>query len=179
MSQDKPNYEKVDGADLLIAIVAASYNQVLVDALIKQATKGLKAGGVKEANLRLVKVPGSGEIPYVTNMLALSGDYDCIIGLGVVVAGDTPHHEIIAHSTAKAMQDVALRSEVPVINGIIVTNTRHQAEERCTGALDRGTEFAQAALIMAQHRLQLGERLDQVEAEERAKNGGHEPFAQN
>ena len=63
--------------------------------------------------------------------------------------------------------------------GIIVTNTRHQAEERCTGALDRGMEFAQAALIMAQHRLQLGERLDQVEAEERAKNGGHEPFAQN
>jgi 6,7-dimethyl-8-ribityllumazine synthase len=179
MSQDKPNYEKVDGADLLIAIVAASYNQVLVDALIKQATKGLKAGGVKEANLRLVKVPGSGEIPYVTNMLALSGDYDCIIGLGVVVAGDTPHHEIIAHSTAKAMQDVALRSEVPVINGIVVTNTRQQAEERCTGDLDRGTEFAQAALIMAQHRLQLGERLDQVEAEERAKNGGHEPFAQN
>ena len=124
MSQDKPNYEKVDGADLLIAIVAASYNQVLVDALIKQTSKGLKAGGVKEANLRLVKVPGSGEIPYVTN-------------------------------------------------------TRQQAEERCTGALDRGTEFAQAALIMAQHRLQLGERLDQVEAEERAKNGGHEPIAQH
>jgi len=77
------------------------------------------------------------------------------------------------------MQDVALRSEVPVINGIVVTNTRQQAEERCTGSLDRGTEFAQAALIMAQHRLQLGERLDQVEAEERAKNGGNEPFAQN
>jgi 6,7-dimethyl-8-ribityllumazine synthase len=179
MSQDKPHFEKVDGTDMLIAIVAASYNQDLVDGLVKRTTKGLTAGGVKEANLRLLMVPGSAEIPYVTNMLALSGDYDCIIGLGVVVAGDTPHHEIIAHSTAKAMQDVALRSEVPVINGIIVTNTRHQAEERCTGALDRGMEFAQAALIMAQHRLQLGERLDQVEAEERAKNGGHEPFAQN
>ena len=178
MSQDKPNYDKVDGADLLIAIVAASYNQVLVDALIKQATKGLKAGGVKEANLRLVKVPGSGEIPYVTNMLALSGDYDCIIGLGVVVAGDTPHHEIIAHSTAQALQDAAIRSEVPVINGIVVTNNREQAVARCQGTLDRGTEFAHAALTMARHRITLGERLDQVEEEER-KRGGQEPFAQN
>jgi 6,7-dimethyl-8-ribityllumazine synthase len=179
MSQDKPNYEKVDGADLLIAIVAASYNQALVDALVKRTTQGLKAGGVKEANLRIVKVPGSGEIPYAANMLALSGDYDCIIGLGVVVAGDTPHHEVIGHSTAHALQDVALRSEVPVINGIVVTNTRLQAEERCKGDLDRGTEFAQAALIMAQHRIQMGDRLEQVDAEERAKNGGQEPFAQN
>jgi 6,7-dimethyl-8-ribityllumazine synthase len=179
MSQDKPNYDKVDGADLLIALVAASYNQDLVDALVKRTKAGLKAAGVKEANLRVVKVPGSGEIPYAANMLALSGDYDCVIGLGVVVAGDTPHHEVIAHSTAKALQDVALRSEVPVINGIIVTNTRLQAEERCKGDLDRGTEFAQAALVMAQHRIQLGERLDQVDAEERAKNGGNDPFAQN
>lgn len=178
MSQDKPHYEAVDGAELHVAIVAASYNSALVDALVQRTTAGLKAGGMKEGQIRLLKVPGSGEIPYAANMLALSGDYDCVIGLGVVVAGDTPHHEIIAHSTAQALQDVALRSEVPIINGIVVTNTREQAEARCRGALDRGTEFAQAALVMAQHRIQLGERLDQVEAEER-KHGGPEPFAQN
>ncbi|NBN95505.1 MAG: hypothetical protein EBV31_07820, partial [Verrucomicrobia bacterium] len=88
------------------------------------------------------------------------------------------HHEIIAHSTAQALQDAAIRSEVPVINGIVVTNNREQAVARCQGALDRGTEFAHAALAMARHRITLGERLDQVEEEER-KRGGQEPFAQN
>jgi len=65
-----------------------------------------------------------------------------------------------------------------VINGIVVTNNREQAVARCQGSLDRGTEFAQAALTMARHRITLGERLDQVEEEER-KRGGQEPFAQN
>jgi 6,7-dimethyl-8-ribityllumazine synthase len=125
-----------------------------------------------------VAVPGSGEIPYAAYMSAMTGDYDCVIALGVVIAGDTPHHEIIAHSTANALQDAAIRSEVPVINGIVVTNNREQAVARCQGTLDRGTEFAHAALAMARHRITLGERLDQVEDEER-KRGGQEPFAQN
>jgi 6,7-dimethyl-8-ribityllumazine synthase len=112
-------------------------------------------------------------------MSAMSGDYDCVIGLGVVIAGDTPHHEVIAHSTAHALQDAALRAEVPIINGIVVTNDRAQAELRCKGALDRGCEFAQAALTMAYHRVTLGARLDEVDAEERSKRDGKDPFAQN
>lgn len=178
MSQDKPIPDALDGAELRFAIVAAGYNGELVQALQRNAIKGLRAAQVREDNIRLVDVPGSGELPYAAYMCAMTGDYDCIIALGVVVAGDTPHHEIIAHSTAKALQDVTMRSEVPVINGIIVTHTRAQAVERCQGALDRGTEFAHAALTMAHHRVTLGGRLDQVEDEER-KRGGPDPFAQN
>ena len=177
MSLDKPTPDAVDGAELRFAIVSAGYNAELVQALKKNAIKGLRSAGVPAAIVELA-VPGSGEIPFAAYMSAMTGDYDCVIALGVVIAGDTPHHEIIAHSTAQALQDAAIRSEVPVINGIVVTNSREQAVARCQGALDRGTEFAHAALAMARHRITLGERLDQVEEEER-KRGGQEPFAQN
>jgi len=179
MSQDKPQPTDIDGRDLWIAIVAARYNGDLVDTLLERARRTLRDAKVPQAQITVIRVPGSAEVPYAAHMLAMTGEHDCVIGLGVVIAGDTPHHEVIGHSTAHALQEVALRSEVPVINGIVVTNTRLQAEERCKGDLDRGTEFAQAALIMAQHRIQLGDRLEQVDAEERAKNGGQEPFAQN
>jgi len=178
MSLDKPTPDAVDGAELRFAIVSAGYNAELVQALKKNAQRALRAAGVPAAGIVSLEVPGSGEIPYAAYMAAMSGDYDCVIALGVVIAGDTPHHEIIAHSTATALQDVAIRSEVPVINGIVVTHSREQAVARCQGALDRGTEFAHAALTMARHRVTLGERLDQVEDEER-KRGGSEPFAQN
>ena len=178
MSLDKPTPDAVDGAELRFAIVSAGYNAELVQALKKNAVRALRAAGVPSAGIVSVEVPSSGEIPYAAYMSAMSGDYDCVIALGVVIAGDTPHHEIIAHSTAAALQDAAIRSEVPVINGIVVTNSREQAVARCQGALDRGTEFAHAALTMARHRITLGERLDQVEDEER-KRGGSEPFAQN
>ena len=178
MSQDKPIPDAIDGTELHFAVIAAGYNGELVDALLRRVNRTLRNGNVPEANIVVVRVPGSGEIPYAAYMSAMSGDYDCVIGLGVVIAGDTPHHEIIAHSTAQALQDAAIRSEVPMINGIVVTNTREQAVARCQGSLDRGTEFAHAALTMARHRITLGARLDQVEEEER-KRGGQEPFAQN
>ena len=165
MSQDKPIAQPISGANFVFSVVAASYNNALVDVLLQRTIKTLLAAGVKENNIRTLRVPGSGELPYVAHMTAMSGESDCVIALGVVIAGDTPHHEIIAHSTAHALQEASLRSEVPVINGIIVTNTRAQAEARCLGELDRGTEFAQAALAMAAHRKVLGERLDQLDLE--------------
>ncbi len=178
MSQDKPTPDAVDGAELRFAVVTAGYNAELVQALRKNVVRTLRAAGVPAAGVVVTEVPGSGEIPYAAYMSAMTGDYDCVIALGVVIAGDTPHHEIIAHSSAAALQDAAIRSEVPVINGIVVTLNREQAVARCQGPLDRGTEFAHAALAMARHRIALGERLDQVEEEER-KRGGQEPFAQN
>ena len=78
-----------------------------------------------------------------------SGDFDAVIALGVVIAGETPHHMIIGNSTAFALQEVALDCQVPVINGIVVAETRKQAEERTIGSIKRGVEFAEAALEMA------------------------------
>jgi len=163
MSQDKPTSPNIEGSKFVFSIVAASYNQDLVDALLQKTVATLTQAQVAPQNIRVLRVPGSGELPYVANMTASSGEFDCVITLGVVIAGDTPHHEIIAQSTAHALQEISIRSEIPIINGIVVTHNRTQAEQRCLGALDRGTEFAQAALVMAQHRQRLGERLDALE----------------
>lgn len=179
MSKDKPKPTAVDGSDLWFAIVAARYNGDLVDVLLERARRTLRDARVPADHIKVIRVPGSAEIPYAAHMLAMTGEYDAVIGLGVVIAGDTPHHEVIAASTASALQSSSLRSEVPMINGIIVTLDRAQAEARCTGPLDRGPEFARAALEMAVHRVELGDRLEQIDAEERARKQGGDPFAQN
>lgn len=179
MSQDKPSAPNLSGEDFVIGIVAASYNNDLVEALLKRCIATLRAAKVKEENIHLRRVPGSGELPYVTYMAAELGEYDCLIALGVVIAGDTPHHEIIAHATAKSLIDISLRTEVPVINGIVVTLNRAQAEARCLGELDRGTEFGSAALVMAQHRANLGFQLDDLTEEEEIDFNPDEPWERN
>jgi len=179
MSQDKPKPTDIDGRDLWFAVAAARYNGSLVDSLLERVRRTLRDAKVPADHIKVVRVPGSSEVPYAAHMLAMTGEYDCVVALGVVVAGETPHHEVIAASTAAALQETALRSEVPVINGIVVALDAAQAEARCRGALDRGAEFGRAALEMALHRIELGERLDQIAAEEKSRKDGEEPFAQN
>ncbi len=165
MSTDKPTAPSVDGTDLFFGIVASRYNNDLVEALLERVRSELRAARVAEGAIKVLRVPGASELPYVANMLAQTGEYDCVIALGLIIAGDTLHHEVIAQSTAVALQGIAMQTEVPVINGILTTNTRAQAEERVTGGLDRGAEFAHAALEMAWHHVQLGDYLDALDEE--------------
>ena len=165
MSTDKPVVSTVDGTDLFFGIVASRYNNELVEALLERVRAELRTAKVAEGSIKVLRVPGASELPYVANMLAQTGEYDCVIALGLIIAGDTLHHEVIAQSTAVALQGIAMQTEVPVINGILTTNTREQAEERVTGQLDRGAEFAHAALEMAWHHVQLGDYLDALDDE--------------
>ena len=119
MSQDKPKPTDIDGRDLWFAVAAARYNGPLVDTLLERVRRTLRDAKVPSDHIKVVRVPGSSEVPYAAHMLAMTGEYDCVVALGVVVAGETPHHEVIAASTAAALQETALRSEVPVINGIV------------------------------------------------------------
>jgi 6,7-dimethyl-8-ribityllumazine synthase len=146
MSLDKPSLQPVDGARLRIGIAAARFNGVLVDALLARVRAGLAAAGVRAKNITVVRVPGSHEIPWAVQ--ALAGGRDGVIGLGVLIGGETNHHEMVGQSVSQALQRVALDSGVPVINGVIVANTRAQARARCAGRIDRGAEFARAALEM-------------------------------
>lgn len=132
-----------------IGIVAARYNQKRVDALLANVLTTLDEAGVLLEDIETVRVPGSNEIPYACSMLALGEQFDALIGLGLVLAGDTNHHEMIALSTANALHRIAEENEVPVINGIVVVNNDDQALARCEGELNRGKEFAKAALEMA------------------------------
>lgn len=149
MSVASPDLRVVDGSAFRFGIAAARFNEALVDGLLHRATSALRAVGVKEANVAIVRVPGSHEVPWAAHALARTGRLDCIIGLGVLIAGDTNHHEMVGESVSHALQRVALASRIPVINGVIVVNNLAQAKARCVGKINRGAEFARAALEMA------------------------------
>jgi 6,7-dimethyl-8-ribityllumazine synthase len=150
MSLDVPNLQSIVGSDFRFAVVAASYNQRLVDALVERAVSTLEAAGAAAPSLD--RVPGSAELPYAASLIAATGEVDAIIAIGVVIAGDTSHHQIIGDSTAAALQHLGLQCGLPIINGILVVENQEQAEARAGETLNRGKEFAEAALAMAQFR---------------------------
>jgi 6,7-dimethyl-8-ribityllumazine synthase len=149
MSLDSPSVTTTSGAGLRFGVVASRFNQELVDGLLKRVAQTFAAAGVREKDVASVRVPGSHEVPWAAGRMAESGKFDCVIALGVLIGGDTNHHEMVGQSVSHALQQVALTTGVPVINGVIVTDKLAQARERCIGKIDRGSEFAHAALDMA------------------------------
>jgi 6,7-dimethyl-8-ribityllumazine synthase len=149
MSLASPQSHVVNGAAFRVGIAAARFNETLVNGLLSRVQVALGAAKVKDANIAVVRVPGSHEVPWAALALASGGQCDCVIGLGVLIAGDTNHHEMVGESVSHALQRVALETAVPVINGVIVVNSLAQAKARCTGRINRGAEFAAAALEMA------------------------------
>lgn len=149
MSLDSPQTSVIDGAAYRIGIAAARFNPALVDGLLERLIDGLWAANVNASNLTVVRVPGSHEVPWAAHALARRGRMDCVVGLGVLIAGDTNHHEMVGESVSHALQQVALTTGVPVINGVIVVNSLAQARARCVGRINRGAEFAAATLQMA------------------------------
>jgi 6,7-dimethyl-8-ribityllumazine synthase len=149
MSTYKPDYDPVDGSPFSFGIVCSRFNPEAVDALLENTLKTLRESGVKEENLRVMRVPGSNEIPWGVQVLAGSGEFDCCIGLGVLLRGGTVHFEVVAQSASEGLQMIALNEKIPVINGIVVADTPEQALERTSGEINRGLEFGEAALEMA------------------------------
>ncbi len=149
MSSFPPSATVINGASFRLGLAAAGYNPRLVDALLAQVLAGWRAAGVREKNVTIVRVPGSHELPVAVQLLADASRYDCLVALGVLIGGDTSHHQLVGTSVSHALQTVALATRVPVINGVIVADTAAQARARCTGRIARGAEFAAAALAMA------------------------------
>lgn len=149
MSQNSPSARRINGAKFRVGVVAARFNEALVDGLLARLLAGLRAAGVDAGRIRVVRVPGSHEVPWAAGRLAASHRFDCIVALGVLIGGDTNHHEMVGQSVSHALQRVALTTDIPVINGVIVTATAAQARTRCIGKINRGAEFASAALAMA------------------------------
>lgn len=149
MSLSSPKPIAIKGAKFSFGIVAARYNSVLVEALLRSVLAGLKDAGVKERRIEVVRVPGSHEVPVAAQWLAQNSRRDCVIALGVLVGGDTNHHEMVGQSVSHALQQVALAANTSVINGVVVADNLKQAQARCLGSINRGAEFARAALEMA------------------------------
>lgn len=149
MSLSSPEPIAIKGAKLSFGLVASRYNPVLVEALLRSVLAGLEEAGVKEKRIQVLRVPGSHEVPVAAQWLAQKGRHDCVIALGVLIGGDTKHHEMVGQSVSHALQQVSLATSTPVINGVVVADTLKQAEARCLGPINRGAEFARAALEMA------------------------------
>ncbi|MBO0613893.1 MAG: 6,7-dimethyl-8-ribityllumazine synthase [Pseudomonadota bacterium] len=131
-------------------IVVARFNSFIVESLLAGAVDALKRhGGVKEADIDVVRVPGAYELPLVAQAMAANGDYDAIIALGAVIRGSTPHFDYVAGEASKGLAQVGLTHELPVIFGVLTTDTIEQSIERAgTKAGNKGAEAALSALEM-------------------------------
>ena len=140
---------KYDGANLKIAIVASRFNDFITSNLIGGAVDILVRHNVKEDDINVYKVPGAFEIPLACKRVAESGKYDAVIALGAVIRGSTPHFDYVAAEVSKGVAHVGLATGVPVIFGVLTTDTIEQAIERAgTKAGNKGGESALAAIEM-------------------------------
>jgi 6,7-dimethyl-8-ribityllumazine synthase len=139
------------------AIVAARFNQFVVDALVAGTRDGLKRHGVTDDAVDLVWVPGSFEIPLVARRLAESKTYAAVITLGAVIRGETGHYDHVAGGAASGIAQASLATGVPVIFGILTCETLEQAINRAGGkAGNKGYEAAVSAVEMVNLLAQLG-----------------------
>jgi 6,7-dimethyl-8-ribityllumazine synthase len=138
------------GSGLRFGVVVGRFNDFITGKLCEGALDGLKRHGVDLASVDTAWVPGSFEIPLVAKRLAGSGRYDAVICLGAVIRGATPHFDYVAAEVSKGVANVALQSEVPVIFGVLTTDSIEQAIERAgTKAGNKGYDAAVAAIEMA------------------------------
>jgi 6,7-dimethyl-8-ribityllumazine synthase len=132
------------------AIVAARFNQTIVDQLVRGAVDTLVRHGVADAVIDVVRVPGSFEIPPVARRLAESGQYAAIICLGAVIRGETDHYDHVAGASASGVARAGADAGVPVIFGILTCDTVEQALNRAgLKSGNKGAEAALAAIEMA------------------------------
>ncbi len=132
-----------------VCIVASRFNEFIVSKLIGGAEDGLSRHGVEGDDITLIWVPGAFEIPLVAKKAALSGKYDAVICLGAVIRGATSHYDYVCAEVSKGIAQVSLESGIPVMFGILTTDTIEQAIERAgTKAGNKGYDCALGAIEM-------------------------------
>lgn len=148
---------KLTGEGLRIALVVSRFNAFITERLLDGALDCLRRHGVAEESLTLVRVPGAWEVPLAAKKLAGAGGHDAIICLAAVIRGATPHFDFVAAEVSKGIAQVSLESGVPVLFGVLTTDTLEQAVERAgSKAGNKGYAAAEAALEMANLLKQLG-----------------------
>jgi 6,7-dimethyl-8-ribityllumazine synthase len=132
------------------ALVVSRFNDFITERLLSGALDALVRCGASEQDIEIVKVPGSFEIPLAAKKMAKTNRFDAVICLGAVIRGSTPHFDYISAEVSKGVAQVSMESEIPVIFGVITTDTIEQAIERAgTKAGNKGWSAAIAAVEMA------------------------------
>ncbi|QVY60830.1 6,7-dimethyl-8-ribityllumazine synthase [Cytobacillus gottheilii] len=138
------------GTDLKIGIVVSRFNEFITSKLLGAAEDALKRHGVSDDNIEVAWVPGAYEIPLVAKKMAASQKYDAIVALGTVIRGATPHFDYVCSEVSKGVAAINMQEGIPVIFGVLTTNTIEQAIERAgTKAGNKGWDSATAAIEMA------------------------------
>jgi 6,7-dimethyl-8-ribityllumazine synthase len=129
------------------AIVASRFNNFVVDRLLEGALDALKRTGASDEDVTVMRTPGSFEIPALAQKAAMNGGFDAVICVGAVIRGGTPHFDYIAAEVTKGIAQVAMTAPVPVVYGVITTDTIEQAIERAgTKAGNKGYDAAMTAV---------------------------------
>ena len=141
---------RADGAGLRFGVVAARFNDLIVDRLLDGALAALRAHGVLDDDVIAVRVPGAVELPLLAQALADRDDIDAVVALGCVIRGATSHYEHVCSMVASGVGRVALEASKPVIFGVLTTETLEQAFDRAGWKLgNKGAEAAVAAIQTA------------------------------
>lgn len=139
----------LDAKTLKVAVVVARFNSFITERLLDGALDALQRTGADTDNVTVVRVPGSWEIPLTVKALGESKEFDAIICLGAVVRGETPHFDVVVNESANGMAKAATDLEIPVVNGVLTTNTMEQAIDRAGGkAGNKGFDAAMTAIEM-------------------------------
>ena len=140
---------KLVSEGIRVGIVAARFNEFIVSKLLSGCEDGLLRHGVRSEDIAVAWVPGAFEIPLVAQAMAKSGKYDAVIALGAVIRGATSHYDYVCAEVSKGVANVSLNTGVPVLFGVLTTDTIEQAIERAgTKAGNKGAECAQGAIEM-------------------------------
>lgn len=137
---------ELNGAGLRVGIVVSRFNEKVGEGLLSACSAELARRGVREADIRVITVPGALEAPLALQKMANTGKYDALIALGAVIRGETYHFEVVANESASGISSVALDNGVPVSNGILTTDDEKQALAR---APEKGADCARVAIEMA------------------------------
>jgi 6,7-dimethyl-8-ribityllumazine synthase len=141
---------KLNAKDLKFGIVVGRFNEFISSKLLGGAIDGLKRHGAEEKAIEVVWSPGSFEIPLIAKKMAKSAKYDAVICLGAVIRGGTPHFDYIASEVSKGIANAMLETEVPIIFGVLTTDSIEQAIERAgTKSGNKGFDAAMSAIEMA------------------------------
>ena len=138
------------GQGLRIGIAVARFNSLDTESLLAGALAGLRRHGVAAHDITVVHVPGSWELPLTLATLASTKKYDGLIALGAVIRGDTPHFDYVAGEAAKGIGAVMLKTEIPIVFGVLTTNTLEQAMDRAGAKSgNKGYDAASTDIEMA------------------------------
>jgi 6,7-dimethyl-8-ribityllumazine synthase len=139
-----------NGARRSVGIVVGRFNGEITSRLLDGAIAALEEAGVERDRIEVVPVPGAFELPLGAMALARTRQYSCIVAIGCVIRGETPHFDYVAGEAASGLQLAALETGIPVSFGVLTCDTREQAEARAGGANgNKGAEAARSALEMA------------------------------